>query len=373
MSGNLLSKSFSDYLFVESNSVNYPCKEKDSKLSMKFTIHTNDTISFLKNKYPNNYKTQKNVIKNMVNDDFKNVNLPVLLEFYRMEGDLIELTNMIEILQASKDSTEQTWAKLYKLMIQFYSHQISPQDLINAVMEIPTSSGEMKIFSLIVHLFGVSRLYMLDSLNKISTYVLPLVDDVENDYLRNSYRFQLLQFHASSNLLINNLARSRELCQEAEDLNLYELYPFSYSNFYHVMAQSYIFTDFDKTVFWLNKASTCLLSLTTNWVQPRIRNLQNTLYFVENYWRKNVNCLPPDPSEAAHRYIIKKEYQEATMILDQLYKQNGCFTPFQEYYYAIATKDPKRLQFSKEKFAWKSNYYYFQLFNKNVLKRYDFF
>lgn len=371
MRSNLLSQSYSDYLFVDSNSLDLLQDARSKKKNIQNTLKRPDIISYLKKKYPNDYIKQKNTIKNIAHTNLDNVNIPVLLEFYRVEGDFEELKKLITRLEASEDSSHKSWAAMYKLLVKFSSKVISPQELINASMEIPTSTKEMKLFSLTLHLFGIYRLDLYESFYKLSKYVLPLVDEIENDYLRNSYRFQLLQIHAASNLHVNKIENSRKLCVEAINMDLYEFYPYMYSNFYHVLATSYLFVDFTKTMYWLNKACQSLLSLTTIQVKARIQNIQNTMYFAENYWRQNINYLPLDPSETAHRLIVTNRNQEAVIILDQLYKQQGYFSPFQEYYYAIATRDTKRLQLSKEKFTWKSNFFYLELYSEKNLNLYN--
>lgn len=144
---------------------------------------------------------------------------------------------------------------------------------------------------------------------------MPLVDEIENDYLRNSYRLQLMQIHAASNLSLNEVSTSREICQEALNQNLEVFFPSLYSNFYHIMATSYLFTSFEDTIHWLNKASNCLFSLSPNHIQFQTSEIQQTLYFAENFWRRNLNYLPTDPSEAAHRLIVMNKKKKLRKFL----------------------------------------------------------
>ncbi len=308
----------------------------------------------------------------MTDDSLEGINISVLLEFYRAEGDLEELAKTTSLLLESGDQADRTWGELYNLLLGFYNYEISPSQVIDRVMRIQTFSDEMNIFALIVHLFALMRDNMLGPVEKISKHVLLLIEEMDNDYLRNSYKLQLFQFHSSTRLLLNRIKECRALCLEIIDLGLYSLYPFCYCNFYHVMAQSYQFTDYDEAIFWLDKAQNGLMSLTTGWAEPRSQNIRNTRYFIDNYWRKNLCCIPEDPSEAAHYHIVKEEISEAIAIMDELYQRNGYFTPFQEFYYAIATKDLKRMKLAKEKFAWNSNHLFFHLFSKETLKIYNF-
>ena len=360
MNSALLAESYSDFLFTK------------PPLTFSSIHKTNNSISSLKHKYPNDYPMQKKTILSLTNDGLEGINISVLLEFYRAEGDLKELAKITSFLMESENRTDRIWAELYNLLLGFYNYELYPSQVIDKVMRIQTHSNEMRVFALLVHLHALMRDNMLGPVEKISKHVLLLIEEIDNDYLRHSYKLQLFQFLSSARLLLNRIGECRAISMEMIDLGLHSLYPFCYSNFYHVMAQSYQFTDYDEAVLWLDKAQERLLALTTDWVEPRRQNIQNTRYFIENYWRKNLCRIPEDPSEAAHYHIVIGEINEAIAILDGLYQKNGYFTPFQEFYYAIATKDGKRMKFAKEKFAWNSNHLFFHLFSKEALNIYNF-
>lgn len=164
MSSKLISQNISDFLFVQENPHSSLQTEKTKKKALLHQlISSNNIISFLKTKYPNNFKTQKNIIKNIAMTYFENVNIPVLLEFYRMEGDFLELQKIIRQLETSNNSEHHAWAHLYSLMLQYSNNTIGAQELINASMEVSTTTKEMKVYSLIVHLFGIFQLNLYDS------------------------------------------------------------------------------------------------------------------------------------------------------------------------------------------------------------------
>ncbi|WP_230203707.1 AimR family lysis-lysogeny pheromone receptor [Bacillus massiliigorillae] len=342
---------------------------------MKFfekITETNNTISLLKKKYSLNYTKQKRIIKSMYHIYADYINIPVLLEFYHMEGDSDELSALIEKLKKSEDKNIQTWASLYYLLIRHHTDTITPQDLINQTLTIPTTTKEMKVFSLLLFLYGVYCLRLYDHFNTLSKHVLLLIKQIDNDYLRNAYRFQLLLLCSASYLMINKVSISRELCKDIFKEELQTYYPLTHSQLYHVMGASYTFTNYQDTLYWLNKACENLLTLSTSCVKFHLQKQQSTLYFVENIWQTNIHYIPPDPSEAAHRLIIMNRKQEAINILNHLHKQTGELSPFQEFYYASATQDIARLQMARKKFLSESNYYFLHLFQKENLNKYGF-
>lgn len=363
------SNTYTDYLFADRNQHLYH-SVSHKPIFFKKMIQSNETIQFLKHFYPHNYKMQKNILKNFTKNYSNNMNLHVLLEFYHMEGDFDEIALMIKQMKKTNNSTNQAWASLYDLMLQYRLNQTSPQEIINILLETPTSTHEMKLFSLIIHLLSVFRLSLYDSFNKVSKHVLPLLDSIDNDYLRNSYKFQLMQIYATAKLYKNNIETSRLLCTQMLDKNLNIYYPTVYSDIYHTLATSYICTNFDTCIYWLNKASSSLFSLSTAYSYKKIKNIQKTLYFAENFWRKNLNYLPSDRTEAAHRLIVTNQKKEALTLLHQILIQKGYFTPLQEYYYGIASNDYSKILSAKEKFLWESNSFYLQLFSEETLNQY---
>ncbi len=334
-------------------------------------IESNETILFLKNIYPNNYKMQKNILKNLARKHLSAMNVHVLLEFFHMEGDFDEIINLTKKIHDMNDTEMKTWASLYDLMLQYRLNTTPAPKIIDAVLETPTSTNEMKLFSLIIHLLSVYRLSLYDSFDKVSKHVLPLLETIENDYLRNAYKFQLTQIYATAKLYKNNIEISRHLCMQMLDKKLKMFYPAVHSNIYHTLAKSYIYTNFDTCMYWLNKASSSLFFLSTAYPHQKIQNIQKTLYFAENYWGKNLNYLPSDPTEAAHRKIVTNQKKDAIELLNQIYVQNGCLTPLQEYYYGLASNDLAKLLSAKEKFICKSNHFDLHLFSKESLNRYN--
>ena len=369
MSNHRISNKYTDYLFSDRSQHLYH-SVSHKPIFFKKMIQSNETIRFLKHSYPHNYKMQKNILKNFTKNHYNNMNVHVLLEFYHMEGDFDEIALIIKQIKNTSDHTSQTWASLYDLMLQYRLNKTPPQEIINTLLETPTSTHEMKLFALIIHLLSVFRLSLYDSFNKVSKHVLPLLDSITNDYLRNSYKFQLMQIYATAKLYKNNVETSRLLCTQMLDKNLNIYYPTIHSNIYHTLATSYLGTNFDTCMYWLNKASSSLFSLSTAYSYKKMQNIQKTLYFAENFWRKNLNYLPSDPTEAVHRLIVTDQKKEAITLLHQISVQKGYFTPLQEYYYGIASNDYSKILSAKEKFLWQSNLFYLQLFSEETLNRY---
>ncbi|MFS0780351.1 AimR family lysis-lysogeny pheromone receptor [Bacillus sp. 1P06AnD] len=332
----------------------------------------NNTIHSLINLYPFDFSKQKQVMQQLAISFTSHIHFPVLLEFYHMAGDFEEIKKMIAQLESSSCQDDRTWASLYLLLTRHAFNDITPEELIAASMDIHSTTEEMKLFSMILHLYGLHDMEMFDALYKISSHVLLKVENLENDYLRDAYRTQLLQIHASSNLLINQLDVCKETCKQLLAIGKQQVYPAIYANVYHALASSYLFTDYTQVLKYLELAEKTIAHLPFAYIKEKRQNIHNTLSFCNNLWGCSLDKEPDDPSEIAHQLIKLDKLGEARFLLETLYEQQGFFTPFQEFYYALATKDKIRLQLAKEKFSLQSSYFYLQLFSEKVLKQYNF-
>ena len=344
---------------------------KQKELYDPTQIDRQGIIFSLNDLFPNNYEKQKYYLKEYYMNCRDAIKPHILLEYYTMQGDTEEVEALLRS-EKSYDSPEmKTWIAIYSILSKRKEGQLSGSGLIDAIFKVKNTNNETLILSLIIHLYGISETGLYEPFHKVRRVVTPMVELMDNDFLRESYSIRLAEIEVLTYLYMNEIDLCREKCMaiiERRELEVY--FPVIYAAFHHMMGHSFIFEDYDTARYWIEKSMAIVNHLPSSYKHTRMSFLKNTMDFLNSFWGVNLDSVPSDEAELAHRYVVKGRANEAIHILENLKKQNGYLTSYQLFYYGIATNNDKLLQVARDVFISNSNYFYLQLLNSENVHRY---
>ncbi len=334
-------------------------------------LNANSILSSLNDLYRNDYEKQKYFLKDYYCNYLDSIKPYILMEYYLMQGDIEELETLLDIERERGTKDMQTWIIIYQILLKNQKGELSGTDLIDEIFKVKNTNSESLIFSLIVHLYGIQETGLFEPFHKVLRVVAPMVELMENEYLREAYRIRLVEMEATTYLYMNEIDQCREKCFEVikrHELQFY--FPIIYANFYHILGQSYMFENFEVAKYWVEKARDALLQLSGNRAADRTQYTVNTLDFLRSFWGIDIHTEPADEAEKAHRLIVLGHIDEAIDILEHLKKTRGYLTSYQLFYYGLAAGDDSMLSVARDVFTSNSNYFYLQLLDTENLHKY---
>lgn len=244
-----------------------------------------------------------------------------------------ELTDtLIEQLINSSCPIEREWAAMYKIKRRQDKGEINAHQALKAIGKLDPKTQEMRVFTYIIPLYYYLRNAEYSNLSEMSTIV--DVDLIEsNPVIRNSYYNRLQALLAASAFSQNKLTRARFHCSYGINCtNTDRLVAYSYLT----LGNTYILNDYDQAKeYYLN-------GLQHSMDNPQ-RKLQLTrsLAFLENYWGKENKWINRQSAEQDDLYgqvfelIVKKEYDRAIQMLDELFESPLCDNQLGFHYYYL--------------------------------------
>ena len=335
-------------------------------------IDLHSIIFSLNSLFTNDYEKQKFYLKKCYLHYRDAIKPHILLEYFTMQGDREEVENLLKSEREYDCPEMRTWISIYSILSERKEGLLSGTDLIDAIFKVKNTNNETLILSLIIHLYGISETGLYEPFHKVKRVVKPMVDYIDNDFLRESYSIRLAEMEVITYLYMNKIDLCREKCLEVIEKSELEVYfPVTYGIFYHLMGQSFTFENYDIAKYWVEKSMAIVSTLPPDYRDTRMIYLINTMDFLNSYWGINLDVEPYDEAELAHRYVVTGRAQEAVYILDQLKIENGYLTSYQLFFYGIATENNQLLQVARDVFISNSNYFYLQLLNPRNVQRYQ--
>ena len=344
---------------------------KQGELYDTAQIDLHSKIFSLNDLFPNNYEKHKFYLKKYYTYCRDAIKPHILLEYFTMQGDREEVEAILKSEREFDSPEMTTWISIYSILSERKEGLLSGTNLIDAIFEVKNTNNETLILSLIIHLYGISETGLYEPFHKVRRVVKPMVEYMDNDFLRESYSIRLAEMEVITYLYMNKIDLCREKSLEVIERSELEVYfPVTYAVFYHLMGQSFTFENFEAAKYWIEKSMAIVSTLPPDYRDTRMIYLINTMDFLHSYWGINLDVEPYDEAELAHRYIVTGRAEESVEILDKLKKENGYLTSYQLFFYGIATDDEKLLQVARDVFISNSNYFYLQLLKPENVQRY---
>ena len=284
------------------------------------------------------------------------------MEYFQLKGDKVTLENLINKQLSSSNYMNREAAKLYKIALDRQNGLIKGKKVIESVTHTAFCTDQMKVFAEILKMYGFLDIHEFSTLFKLSSDLPEKLEGIITDsFSKNSYMVRIKEMHLKSYFFKNDILKSREMCQKMmQDDFTSEFMPRQAAEANHIMAHTYVFKDFEKTMFFLNKAEESLKVSEVVHENSHIL-IRQTKQFTNVFHGKLKDSEPEDEAEKAHYYALRGDRVKAVSILNKLKKDKGELSAFQLCYMGLATKNREFLYKSIELFEEQSNLFYAQL------------
>jgi transcriptional regulator with XRE-family HTH domain len=273
------------------------------------------------------------------------------------------------ITKMAANATNKTHAEPHKHLLKRNKKQISKQDFFDVVSNINKKSNkrpETEVLREISYIYslwdlGVYNINLMIALAEKAKGKIIEINSEDSQYIRDSYLIKINEMLANIHLKNNDVEKAREFAHGILSMDNREMFPSPLISTYRILAESYLLENpktaieyIDKSVDLLSKGSVELNNL-------KKEGIRSTSDFIRIYNRVYTNLYLDDKSERAHYHASKGEGSKAVGLLNEIEKEQGCLTPHQLYYKALALNSKTILKQSEKEFYGKNDFYYAQI------------
>lgn len=269
-------------------------------------------------------------------DDIMNVRLAC--EWFYNHGKLEELVDLF-----NKHSHD-PFIKVYTLIFKSRYKNLKRYDLLAQIEELKDSINdctEASILNRIVSLYAYIdyKSYLL--IPDMATTILKNLDQVKNEYLKESFKYRIMESVIYSYLKQSNIKKVEDLTNKiVGDSRIIFNFPMFYTQILMLLSEANVFRNYEKSKEYLVNALE--LFYKNGLKHPYRENaLKSTWDFVNIYHNKFEDLYLDDEAEYIH-YLAKQKNTDKKKVLNMieaLKQKNGKLSPFQLYYKSLITNN----------------------------------
>lgn len=254
------------------------------------------------------------------------------LTLYKIAEDKKKLLGLM--LNASNEESKE-WAFVYQIDDKLINGEIDAEDAIYKLVTKGYITNEMKVFSKIVQFYAHLDKQNINTLKSIHQEILDIIDEIKQEFSRNSFKARFFAINSRVNLLNGNSSIKNDIF-----LVINALDPIKANNFLQY-ANSHMFNDYDKVKEYLDIADSYALDNPT--IQKEIVKSRN---FAAIYYKDFSSYTKDgDYSNELYYYCMKKDVKLAENILEKIEfdKLTDYQKAFNCYYRGLLYGDEKLL------------------------------
>jgi hypothetical protein len=348
-----------------------------SKLVKKMKIDPATLSRFLKGKHQLLFNKYGEMLKEVYPSD-----VTIRREFCRKYSDVVkrpgnkkvamyyllshgELEILNDVISKEKEGKHHEWAIVCELLYLRYSGKMSGDALYEKYKEVTnnfkTKTTEMEILCGIVVLHVRYDQENYKDMVKLSEELIEKAKGLDDEYIRSFLEFKVQEAIVYGLLTCAEIEKMRKYCYEIiNDVQSEKYFPIFRATAYGVLGQSYIFTDFEKSLDFLNRAVAVIDKGPGEQMQQRKNMILNTIDFLKIHWKVDLgNIQPIVKAEKAYLEIQKGNFEKALNILMEILHENGKFDAYETFYLALAKgNDHKILSDALQLFEQSQNIFY---------------
>ncbi|WOA61015.1 AimR family lysis-lysogeny pheromone receptor [Bacillus mycoides] len=322
----------------------------------------------LKEVYPNDIDARRSFCREYSSVLKRQGNKKIAVYYLLAHG---ELDTVAELLNES--IIKHDWETVCRLMYLRYKGDLSGDALLNVYKEkvdiIKSKNAEFEILKGIVLLHIRYDQKNYKSMIRLSEELHAKVEELEDGYAKSFLKFKIQEATIYGLLTCNEIHKLRNICHEIiNDDNSDMLFPIFKATAYGVLGESYVFTDYRKSLRYLNDAVSIIVNGPGNQMIKRKNMILNTIDFLKIHWKVDLNNIQPkDEVEKAYLEIQKGNTQKAIVILENVLKTKGKLGAFGLTYLGMAKgNDPQILSDALDLFERSSDIFYSFLAKKSL-------
>lgn len=299
-----------------------------------------------------------------------------MLEWLAMHGKWNLLQQVID-KEKENHGREKRFVRIYELLLRRSKKQITPLDFLTEVEKIKfhytgKEEIESKILINIWSLYSYIDLHVYSLIPAIAELTLQQVQYVDNSYLREAYEIRIKEIMVFSYMKRNQLKEAESMAEDILREENINKFPLQYNSALCMMSEMYVFRDFSKSLYYIQKALSMLDNEMFKGFIKRAEGLKATHDFIRIVNKDFRSLYLNDPAEKAHYLAAQNNSdckKEALEILNRLEKENNGLSNFQLYYKALAREDIALMELARDSFLKSGDLFYAELPKRYMKKR----
>lgn len=267
------------------------------------------------------------------------------------------------------NTTNKTHSEPYVLLINRNLQKINKKDFLSESLELNRkkyTKVETQIIQEITFIYALWNMgnHNFDTLKFLSDSVLEKIQRItskDSTYLKNSFEIRVFEVLANLHLKLNQVEEAREICSSILSQEDIEKFPVPLISLYRLLAESYIFTDVKKALFYMEKSITVLNKSTHSLNKYKKNGIESTSDHLRIIAGLKDGLYLNDESEKAHFYAMNGRSDKALKILRDLEQKNQSLSAHQLYYKALALRDNKLMDEARKAFYKNGDSFYARL------------
>lgn len=269
-----------------------------------------------------------------------------------------KLLEKVLILKGEEDPL----LRIYALLLLRNKRELNGQDFyiqLDELRDKPLDYPEWKALIRIAGLYAFLDLKSYSMISFLAEEALQHTKAITNQYIKSSYRLRVLEIKAISEMKRNNIETSEKLALEV--IQFQDDNPLPANSMYSLLSELYAFRDYNKSIYYINKALVQFASLNLEGYSKRKGMLEATHDFIKIYHGKTDFLYLSDSAEEAH-FLAKKDTdeskQKALKILADIEKENNQLSPHQVFYKALCTSKKEDMDEALNRFIINGDLFY---------------
>ncbi|MDC2867543.1 AimR family lysis-lysogeny pheromone receptor [Bacillus sp. BP-3] len=337
-------------------------------LKGKHQLPFNKYGEMLKEVYPDEISVRREFCREYSSFLTRPGNKKIAMYYFLSHGELDMLDEFIQM-----QNKHHHWATICELICLRYKGILSGDSLMEKYKEktkvIKTNDTEMEILQGIVKLHIRYDQKNYKSMIRLSEYLHQKVEELKTGYIKDFLTFKIQEAVIYGLLTCGEIDELRKICHGIiNDEKTHKLFPIFRATAYGILGESYIFTDYLKSLKYLQLAENIISTGPGNQMRKRRNMILNTIDFLKIYWKVDLHELNPlDDVEKAYLEIQKGNNEKAIEILHDVLNKNGSLSAFGLTYLGIAKgNDSEILSAALDLFERSSNIFYSFLPKKHL-------
>lgn len=288
-------------------------------------------------------------------------NQRVGMEFLYMNGFREELNKLILLNSESDNEINRSWGEVYHLLLNRKLMARYKGEILTFVDDYETDDEILRCLLIFIKIYGHLEYYEYSVVEQYQDELTSLLLNIDNTLLRIYFQLRENELLYVYHWMRNDVIVARKYAQNIID----NVFNQEKRCFMHAqMAQTYIFEDFEKAIDHAKCAREIALDYELDYFVQAIDN--QVIPCISAYNGQYRGITTTDKAEEAHLAIAAGDKRRAINILESLKER----TPFQDYYYGLASNDIDLLYRAYRRFLDERNDHFFSnLPYKELIKR----
>lgn len=213
-----------------------------------------------------------------------------MLEYLSSNRQLVAFKELLDKMLGCSNKTSVEWAKIYSIYYEWQVNfgTIRIEDVQKKIRTVRTGIDELKIYLRLLKAYTYYFKKNYHMTKEIAEEVLEEINDIENNYIKNSYSTRLSEVMAYIHLkVLDNPIEARKYADLVIEGNIGTSFN-AYANF--IKGYSYIFTSYEKAVGYFKESLNLYIEIKR---EVAIKDLKEKIEFTDVLWnkKKNGDCM----------------------------------------------------------------------------------